>query len=263
MIRVINEQYGLPIDNYLFIPRDGLVQLIDAVGGVDIRLEKKTTLSGTTYEAGVCTLNGQAAVNYAVEYNYTGTASSDRERMLRQRQVFAALFQRIGNGKLEDLYDVDKNTGSTKGAIGQLMLGAHPIRFNTTSFGKERLLNISEAAANKMKLSEAMARFLYDIGQIPMEQVTCSILPGQKATSGSATVYSVNRAQTLTLLNDQMNPYGLTLDDTTVKVAQLLLKQSESDLATSALSTYAQEQTGTVTTTTKATATTTTMAGMG
>jgi len=263
MIRVINQQYGLPIDNYLLIPRAGLVQLIDALGGVDIKLDKKTTLSGTTYEAGVRTLHGQAAVTYAVEYNFTGTVASDRERMLRQRQVFAALLQRIGGGKLADLYDVDKNTGSTKGAIGQLMLSANPIRFNTTSFGKMRLLNISETAANKMKLSDAMARFLYEIGQVPLSQVTCSILPGESATSGSATVYSVNRVQTIELLKAQMNPYSLTLDDTTVKVPQLLVKQGAADTATATLDKYAQEQTGTVTTTTKATATTTTLAGMG
>lgn len=263
MIRVINEQYGLPVDNYLFIPRDGLVQLIDALGGVDVKLDKKLTLAGTTYEAGVQTLTGQAAATYAVEYNYTGTAASDRERMLRQRQVFTALLQRIGGSKLADLYSVDKNTGSTKGAVGQLMLSANPIRFNTTSFGKERLLNISEAAANKMKLSEAMARFLYELGQVPLNQITCSILPGEKATSGSAAVYSVNRAQTLELLNAQMNPYGLTLDDTTVKLPQLLKKQNTTDTATATLDGYAQEQKGTVTTTTKATATTTTLAGMG
>lgn len=263
MIRVINEQYGLPIDNYLMIPREGLVQLIDALGGLDIKLEKKTTLSGTTYEAGVQTLNGQAAVNYAVTYNYTGTVASDRERMLRQRQVFAALLQRMGKGKLTDLYDVDKNTGSTKGAVGQLMLGANPIRFNTTSFGKMRLLNISESAAENMKLSEALARFLYEMGKVPLNQITCSILPGESATSGSATVYSVNRTQTIELLNAQMNPYSLTLDDNTVKVPQLLVKQGTSDTATATLDTVAQEQTGTVTTTTKATATTTTLAGMG
>lgn len=263
MIRVINEQYGLPVDNYLLIPRAGLVQLIDDLGGVDIQLSAKTTLSGTTYEAGVQTLNGQAAVTYAVEYNFTGTVASDRERMLRQRQVLAAVLQRLGGGKLTDLYDVDKNTGSTKGVIGRLMLGADPIRFNTTSFGKARLLNISDAAANKMKLSEAMARFLYEIGQVPLNQVTCSILPGDSTTSGSATVCSVNRVQTIELLNAQMNPYGLELNDATVKVPQLLLKQGTVDTATATLDTIAQAQTGSITTTTQATTTTTVLAGMG
>lgn len=263
LIRVINEQYGLPIDNYLLIPRAGLVQLIDELGGLDIKLDKKTTLSGTTYEAGVNTFNGQAAVTYAVEYNYTGSVASDRERMLRQRQVFAALFQRLGANKWDTLYYVDKITGSTKGAVGKVMLGANPIRANFTSFGKMRLLNVGQGAAERMKLSEAMARFLNEIGQIPLDRFTFSILPGESALSGSVTVYSVNRVQTIELLNLQMNPYAITLSDETVKVPQLVVKQNEVDTVTATLDTVAQEQTGTVTTATKATATTTTLAGMG
>lgn len=263
LIRVINKQYGLPIDNYLLIPREGLIQLIDGLGGVDIQLSKKTTLYGTTYDAGVRTLSGQAAVSYAVEYNYSGSVAADRERMLRQRQVFAAVLQRIGKSSIDDLYSVDKNTGATKGVIGRLMLGADPVRFNTTSFGKMRLLDISESTANNMKLSEALARFLHELGQISLDRITFSILPGASATSGSATVYSVNKAQALELLKAQMNPYGLPLDDNTVTIPQLLLKQSNVDTVTATLDTYAQEQTGTVTVTTKATTTTTTLAGMG
>lgn len=262
MIRVINEQYGLPIDNYLLIPREGLVQLIDSLGGVDIKLDKKTTLSGTTYDAGVRTLSGQAAVNYAVEYNFSGSVAADRERMIRQRQVFAAVLQRIGRSQLSDLYAVDENTEATTGVIGRLMLGKYPIRFNTTSFGKARLLHISGDKADEMKLSDALARFLHELGSIPLNQITFSILPGASATTGSATVYSVNRAQALELLNAQMNPYGLVLDDTTVTIPEVLLKQSKADTVTATLDAYAQEQTGTVTTTTAAT-TTTTIAGMG
>ena len=126
-----------------------------------------------------------------------------------------------------------------------------------------RLLNIGQGAAERMKLSEAVARFANEIGKIPLSQITCSILPGESALSGSATVYSVNRTQTIELLNTQMNPYGLTLSDSTVGVPQLVVKQKEVDTATATLDTVAQEQTGLVTTTTKATATTTTLAGMG
>lgn len=262
MIRVMNEQYGLPIDNYLLIPREGLVQLIDSLGGVDIKLDKNTTLSGTTYNAGVRTLSGQAAVNYAVEYNYSGSVAADRERMIRQRQVFAAVLQRIGRSQLSDLYAVDENTEATMGIIGRLMLGKYPILFNNTSFGKAQLLQISDAEAEKLKLSDALARFLHELGSIPLQQITFSILPGASATSGSATVYSVNKTQALELLNEQMNPYDLVLDDTTVKIPEVLLKQSNVDTVTATLDTYAQEQTGTVTTTTAA-STTTTIAGMG
>lgn len=228
LIRVINEQYGLPIDNYIILPRAGVVKLIDAFEGVEVELSKKITLAGESYAKGVQTLSGQAAVEYAVTYNYKSTPASDRERMLRQRQVFAALWQRVADCELEDLYYVDKN-GSTKGIVGSLMLGTNRIRFNTTSFGKARLLNISEEKAADMKLSDAISRFIWNMGQVKPENVTVSILPGQASKSGTLSVYSVNRAQTIELFNQQMNPYGFVLDESTVTVPQVVEKPKTAD----------------------------------
>lgn len=242
--RLFNEQYGLPIDNFLVIPRSGLVELIDGLGGVDIELSKKVTLGGKKYKAGVRTLTGKAAVSYALDYDYSKTPGSDRERMLRQREVFAALMMRLSDCRLKDLYAVDKNTGATKGVFGKLMLGENPIRFNSTSFGKARLLGKSTDRVEDMKATEAVARFLLEIGSISLDNVTCSILPGQSSKNGSTTVYSVNRKQTISLLNDQMNPYGLILDDTTVTVPELIKKPSKADLETATLKDLVPEQTG-------------------
>ena len=257
LIRVFNTQYGLPIDNFLVIPRAGLVQLVDALGGLDIQLDAKATLGGKSYAAGVHTLTGAEAVAYATTYNYKNTPASDRERMLRQRQFFGALLQRLGSCRLEDLYTVDKQTGATRGFVGTLMNGRYPIRFNSTSFGKARLLNISQSSANRMKLSDAMARFLVQISRVPLNQITFSILPGEAVKSGTVTVYSVDKAKTIELLNAQMNPYGLTLDDTTVAVPQLKENPKDSDASTATLDGVVQPQSGTLSTTTKATTTTT------
>lgn len=59
LIGVINDQYGLPIDNYVVIPRAGLIQLIDALGGVDLKIEKKITVGGKDYAAGTQVLPGE------------------------------------------------------------------------------------------------------------------------------------------------------------------------------------------------------------
>lgn len=244
LCRVFNEQYGLPIDNFLVIPRSGLAELIDGLGGVDIELSKKAKLDGETYDAGVQTLTGEAAVSYALDYNYKSTPDSDRERMLRQREVFAALLLRLSDCRLKDLYSVDKTTGSTKGVFGKLMLGEYPIRFNSTSFGKARLLGKSTDKVEDMKVSETIARFALEMGEIPLEKVTFSILPGQSAKNGSTTVYSVNCSQTIELLNEQMNPYDLTLDDTTVTAPQLVSKPSKADLETATLKDLVPEQSG-------------------
>ena len=260
LIRVFNDQYGLPIDNFLVIPRAGLAQLVDALGGLDIKLTAKATLAGKSYAAGVQTLSGTEAVAYVTTHGYKNTPTSDRDRMLRQREFFAALLQRLSACSLEDLYHVDKQSGATRGILGILMNGQNPIRFNATSFGKARLLNISDNASNRLKLSDAMARFFVQISRVPLDKVTFSILPGEAVKSGTATVYSVNKAKTIELLNAQMNPYGLTLDDTTVAVPQLKDKPADSDASTATLDTVAQPQSGTVTTTTKATTTTTTLA---
>lgn len=239
-VRVFNDQYGLPIDNYLLIPREGLVQLVESMGGLDIKLSKKTTLAGKTYNSGVQNLSAKAAVSYAIDYNYTGTPASDRARMMRQRQFWAALLQRFGASDMKDLFAVEN--GSTTGAFGSLMLSSNPIRFNTNSFGRARLMGVSESTADRKKLSEAVARFAHDLGKVKMEKVTFSILPGESASLGDSTVYSVNKAQTIELLNAQMNPYGLKLDDTTIKVPELVVNPSKADLATATLDKVAVEQ---------------------
>lgn len=241
LICVFNEQYGLPIDNYLVIPRNGLVELIDSMDGIEINLPKKTTLDGKTYEAGWQTLTGKAAVSYAVTYNYKNTPASDRERMLRQRQVFAGLIKRFADCKFDQLYDWDNKSETASGAFASLMLSDVPVRFNSTSFGKERLLNISSSRADKMKLSEAIARFAEDMGKVPFDKFTFSILPGETTKNGTATVYSVNKSQTIELLNSQMNPYGLTLDDMTVTVEQLVVKPDSADTKTETLQTIVGE----------------------
>ena len=62
LIRVFNDQYGLPIDNFRVLSRAGLVQLIDLLGGVDVNLEEAMTLADVKYKGGVQTLSGVAAV---------------------------------------------------------------------------------------------------------------------------------------------------------------------------------------------------------
>lgn len=236
LIRVINTQYGLPIDNYLILPRKGLYGLIEALDGIEVELEKKMTLAGESYDAGAQILMGEAAVDYAVTYNYKGTPASDRERMSRQRKVMAGLWQKIASCEMKDLYYLDENE-ATKGVLGRLMTGANPVRFNTTSFGKARLLGISETEAADIKLSDALARFAMQLGDVPLDKVTFSILPGGAEKNGTATVYSVNKAQVIELLNEQMNAYGLYIDEDTVTAPQLNSKPKEADLTTVTLDT--------------------------
>ncbi len=232
LARVFNTQYGLPIDNFLVIPRDGLVKLIDALGGVDMSLAAKTSIDGIDYEKGVRTLPGKAAVYYAVEYNYKGTPASDTERMQRQRQLFASLLDRLSKKSLKDLYNTDP---ALKDVLSNLMLGADPIRYDNSSFGKARLLNVGERKAENTKSVETIAKFLYEISRIDLENITFCTLPGTAQKRGTGMVYSVNKTQTITLLNEHLNPYDLTLDDTTVAVTELKKNPADADAALTTL----------------------------
>ena len=232
LARVFNTQYGLPIDNYLVIPRKGLAKLIDAVGGVDMQLAADITVDEITYQKGARTLSGNAAMYYTVEYNYKNTPASDLERMLRQRQLFASLLDRLSERTLKDLYNTDPALADV---LSNVMLGANPIRYDSSSFGKARLINVSESKAENVKSIEAMAEFFYNISRLDLEKITYCTLPGTAQKRGTGYVYSVNKAQTVKLLGDYMNPCGLTIDDTTVTVTELKKNPADVDMAVTTL----------------------------
>lgn len=232
LARVFNTQYGLPIDNFLVIPRDGLAKLIDAVGGVDMSLASTMSIDGIEYQKGVRTLTGKAAVYYAIQHDYQDTPASDVERMPRQRELFASLLDRLSDKTLKDLYNTDP---ALKDVLSNLMLGADPIRYDNSSFGKARLINISERKAENTKSVEAMAKFLFDVSRIDLKDITFCTLPGSAQKRGTGYVYSVNKVQTIALLNDHMNPYDLTLSDTTVTVTELKKNPADADTALTTL----------------------------
>lgn len=226
--RVFNQQFALPTDNYLVIPRDGLAKLIDAVGGVDMTLDADITVDEVTYPKGVRTLPGKAAVYYAVEHSYQNTPASDIERLPRQRQLVASLLDRLSERSLKELYN---NDPKLKDVLSNVIQGADPIRFDTSSFGKARLMGSGEAKGEKTKYLEAMARFIHDISRVDLEDITFCTLPGTAVKRGTDNVYSVNKAQTVSLLNEYFNPYGLTVDNTTVAVNELKETPADADTA--------------------------------
>lgn len=236
LIRVINDQYGLPIDNYFIVSREGLADFIDGFGGVKVDLSEAMTLDGRLYDSGVHTLDGHMAVEYAVTYDYDGKPTSDRERMLRQRQVFASLWERMAAQTAEDLFFVD-DLGANKGILGKLMNGDSSIRFNTTSFGRARLLGVEDKEAEDIVANEALSRFVQALGDVPLKKVTFSILPGTETIQGTTRMYSVNRKQTIELLNELMNPYDLTIDEETVTAPQMNETEAEVDNAVATLDT--------------------------
>jgi LCP family protein required for cell wall assembly len=96
---VISEFLGIPIHYYALVNLDGFVDIIDAIGGVDMYVPEKIvddeyplldgTLTQLVIEAGEQHMNGEEALAYA----RTRHADSDYFRMSRQRCVLEAAME--------------------------------------------------------------------------------------------------------------------------------------------------------------------------
>ncbi|WP_066831242.1 LCP family protein [Collinsella ihumii] len=98
MVRAVNELCGVEISHYAEINFEGMQQLIDAVGGIDINatdgVDDPEHLD-ITIEPGWQHMDGAKALTYArARYQYI---DGDYTRMRHQRQVLAALANKILN----------------------------------------------------------------------------------------------------------------------------------------------------------------------
>jgi LCP family protein required for cell wall assembly len=99
---VIAEALGVPVDNYVLVDMGGFIDVVDALGGVDVTLSKRIPAPGNPYEAkhavrdwfgpGRVHLDGTDALAYARSRD----ADSDYGRMARQRCLLATAARQVG-----------------------------------------------------------------------------------------------------------------------------------------------------------------------
>ena len=233
LISIFNEQYAMPVDNFFLLPQEALVKLVDLVDGVDVQIDSKQKLGGITYEPGVQTLGGQAALEYVLQKDKG--VGGDIDRLLRQRRVMLALFQRLSAREVKDLKD---------NIIGPLMNGSTPIRSNSgTGAMRSMLIKPSNKEMDEMTLSLALSTMLHDMGQVQLADITACVIPGEAASANSVAYYSVHRAELATLLNSSFNPYGIAVTEANLQVTELAAGGA-SDTHTQAMSEIAVPQSG-------------------
>lgn len=96
----IQQDFGIPIDDYILVDFNGFQKVVDALGGIDLNVPKAiydpsypTDNYGTKvvqFPAGVQHMNGQQALEYA----RTRHDDNDDARRGRQEQVLIALFEK-------------------------------------------------------------------------------------------------------------------------------------------------------------------------
>lgn len=98
--RMLGATLGVEIDAYAFIGMQGLVELIDAIGGVDVTLAKPITdpfywtndgVQGISFPAGLNHLDGERALIFA----RTRKGDSDFQRVRRQQMLVLAAAAKV------------------------------------------------------------------------------------------------------------------------------------------------------------------------
>ena len=95
LVRTVEYNTGLHIDHYVEIGFAGFASIVDAVGGVDITIDKafKDSYSGADFKAGKQTLNGEEALAFVRTRH--AFAASDLQRTKNQQKFLAALAHQV------------------------------------------------------------------------------------------------------------------------------------------------------------------------
>ncbi len=98
MIRTINSFLGAEINHYITLDFEGFVELIDALEGVDITIDRPIVdpKSGANFSAGNHHLTGEQALSYT---RSRSTELGDIGRIQRQQQLFGELIKQKLNVK--------------------------------------------------------------------------------------------------------------------------------------------------------------------
>ena len=95
LVATVHQLTGVPIDHFARVDFSHLVDLINAVGGVDVTIPHTTTSFGHTFAAGVNHLGGVTALYYARD-----PSISEQDRVLRQQNLLRAAINKVVHARL-------------------------------------------------------------------------------------------------------------------------------------------------------------------
>ena len=102
----ISNMYQLPLDGYMTIRLEMLVQLVDTFGGIELYVPQEMDYKGSHLDQGYQTLNGDAC-EFLLRTRHI-YADGDIGRLNMQRQFYSALFLRLKS--IGNIWDVAKLT---------------------------------------------------------------------------------------------------------------------------------------------------------
>lgn len=191
LMDVFNDHFGMPVDHFFLLPQQAFIKLVDLMEGIDIELEAALKVDDLTYNKGVQTVDGQAALVYMTQR--TQGVQGDINMMERQRKVLAAVLQK---------FLAQTETDYRETTLLPIQKGSTPIRSDFED--KEDLLAL-----------------VLSLRGISMENISVSLLPGTVVNHQAQQYYSADRDALTVLLNAQFNPAGPQVTVSDVRLPEL------------------------------------------
>lgn len=198
--RCLSNQLDIPIDHYILFSIEGAVNVVDAVGGVEMDLKNPIKIEdpldfGKYYTIGgngKTKLSGKDAIGFmrkrygdsSEDENYDG---SDIGRVKQQRKFYAALFDELLNMSTTDVWRIANSC------------------FNQIQTD----LTLNETVAFALAAKNVSKKDIHIFG-----------LPGQACSYGLS-YYSVHKDDYVTMYNKYFNPYGAKITEETVNMPEL------------------------------------------
>ena len=103
LAEVIYDQYKLPIDYYVTIDMQALVEMVDNFGGIEVCIPHDMSFAGSVLKQGYRNLDGASAEFFVRCRHGQGYANSDIDRLNMQRYFYAGLFKRVRSMGVTDV----------------------------------------------------------------------------------------------------------------------------------------------------------------
>ena len=103
LAEVIYDQYKLPIDYYVTIDMQALVEMVDNFGGIEVYIPHDMSFAGGALKQGYRNLDGSSAEFFVCCRHGEGYSNSDIDRLNMQRYFYAGLFKRVRSMGITDV----------------------------------------------------------------------------------------------------------------------------------------------------------------
>mgnify|MGYP000450042870 CR=1 FL=1 len=93
LAEVIYDQYKLPVDYYVTVDMQALVEMVDNFGGIEVYIPHDMSFAGSALKQGYRNLDGTSAEFFVRCRHGQGYSNSDIDRLNMQRYFYAGLLQ--------------------------------------------------------------------------------------------------------------------------------------------------------------------------